>query len=128
MTTKKLDILKSILIFCFLTIYISVCFNQKAHFAFGNYSYELDKCKTNDAQFLIADISPNNNVHFEKSIEHKNPLNSLLKKVGFNDFIELEFDSKNHFEDKCGSYLIYSNNLLIRFRKSDFIFPHHYHW
>lgn len=53
---------------------------------------------------------------------------SLDKSLGNELFKAITLRTESAISAELTSYFFQSNNLLIRFRKNDFIFPFHYFW
>jgi hypothetical protein len=53
---------------------------------------------------------------------------SPVKKLNFVDYYSVNESIENVFQSEFGQYNSFSKNLLIKFRKTDLLFPFNYFW
>lgn len=126
MLYKRDKLLKPIIAIYCLAIYLSIIFLQNTPIVVGKDSQINKKSEHKEGLFFISDLTSNYQYHFEKLNQKKDFKKSFLKKK--QEFTDYKGLTISQIICPADTYTNFSKILLVRFRKSDIIFPHHYFW
>lgn len=120
-TNQNIGIFSIIIVYCFAII--AVVFLPKGHIHIGSNDHE--------SEYNITDISStflNDSLTLELSFNNQNSSSfPVFKKSVNNVWAKIE-DSRYFFKNKLFSFSKFSGTIVIRFWKTDIIFPFHYFW
>ncbi len=113
----------------FLTILALYCLSIS--FYSGNAVNYTDYSKNSDSEYRSSIVSSNLFCHTEQSessVSLHNNISRTSLKNSFNQFSAFSLAAIHLLRNSYSTYFFYSENIVVRFKKTDIIFPFHYFW